>query len=81
MSRVRGKLASTVLRGVECRDALHLPDAELGCQVRKGERSSPIVFYKSYEVEPLAENSDDDGKRRLARASAVFNCAQVDGAP
>ncbi len=52
---------------------------EIGCQVRKGEKSSPIVFYKSYEVEPLAENLDDDGKRRVARASAVFNCSQVDG--
>lgn len=54
---------------------------ELGCQVRKGEKSTPVVFYKSYDVTPDAENSDDDGKRRVARASAVFNCAQVDGYP
>ena len=53
--------------------------AELGCQVRKGEKSTPVVFYKSYDVTPETENADDDGQRRVARASAVFNCAQVDG--
>jgi antirestriction protein ArdC len=53
--------------------------AELGCQVRKGEKSAPVIFYKSYDVTPESENPDDDGKRRVARASAVFNCAQVDG--
>ena len=34
------------------------------------------MFYKSYEVDADPENSDDDGKRRVARASAVFNCAR-----
>ncbi len=55
--------------------------AELGCQVRKGEKSTPVVFYKSFEVTADPENSDDDGQRRVARTSAVFNCAQVDGFP
>jgi antirestriction protein ArdC len=51
---------------------------ELGAQVRKGQRSSLVVFYKEYETEPDPENADD-GKRRVARHSAVFNVAQVDG--
>jgi len=53
--------------------------AELGCQVRKGEKSSLVVFYKEYETDPDPDNSDDDGKRRVARASYVFNASQVDG--
>lgn len=52
---------------------------DLGAQVRKGEKSSPVIFYKEFEVDPDPEAADDDGKRRVARASAVFNCAQVDG--
>ncbi len=52
---------------------------ELGCQVRKGEKSSLVVFYKEYDSEPDPDNADDDGKRRVARASCVFNASQVDG--
>jgi antirestriction protein ArdC len=51
--------------------------SEKGCQVRKGERSALIIFYKEFQTEPTGE--DDDGKRRMARASYVFNAAQVDG--
>lgn len=51
----------------------------LGAQVRKGEKSSPVVFYKEYEAEPNPEDNADDGKRRVARASWVFNASQVDG--
>jgi antirestriction protein ArdC len=51
----------------------------LGAQVRKGERASPVVFYKQYETEPDPDREDDDGKRRVAKASFVFNCAQVEG--
>ena len=49
---------------------------EAGCQVRRGEKSTPIVFYKQYEAE------GEDGTpetRRAIRAYAVFNAAQVDG--
>lgn len=52
---------------------------EMDCQVRKGERSSLVVFYKQYETSPDPESADDDGKRRVARASWVFNADQVDG--
>lgn len=53
--------------------------SELGAQVRKGEKSSPVVFYKEYDAEPNPDDADDDGKRRVTRASHVFNAAQVDG--
>lgn len=53
--------------------------SELGAQVRKGEKSSLVVFYKEYEAQPDPDNADDDGKRRVARASYVFNASQVDG--
>jgi antirestriction protein ArdC len=53
--------------------------AELGAQVRKGEKASPVVFYREFEVEANPDDQDDDGKRRVARASSVFNASQVDG--
>lgn len=53
--------------------------AEKGAQVRKGEKASHVIFYKEYETEPDPANEADDGKRRVARASAVFNADQVDG--
>jgi antirestriction protein ArdC len=53
--------------------------SELGCQVRKGEKSSLVVFYKEYDSEPDPDIADDNGKRRVARASCVFNASQVDG--
>jgi antirestriction protein ArdC len=53
--------------------------SELGAQVRKGERSTLVVFYKDYEVTTNAEG--DDGRRFVARASFAFNAEQVDGAP
>jgi antirestriction protein ArdC len=53
----------------------------LGAQVRKGERASLIVFYKRAEIAPT-EPGDDQAStdlRFFARASWVFNAAQVDG--
>ena len=49
----------------------------LGAQVRRGERSATIVFYKS-----LAGSEDEGeprGQRMFARASRVFNGGQVEG--
>ncbi|MDX2306695.1 MAG: zincin-like metallopeptidase domain-containing protein [Hyphomicrobium sp.] len=53
--------------------------AELGAQVRKGAKSELVIFYKEFEVEPAPDAADDDGKRRVARASFVFNAADIDG--
>jgi antirestriction protein ArdC len=56
---------------------------EKGAQVRKGEKSSVIIFYKDVELgeqDQSASNDDERGNRRfIARASRVFNVAQVDG--
>lgn len=52
-----------------------------GCQVRKGEKSSLVVFYKTIEIE--GENAEtgeaEQSERIFARASRVFNAAQVEG--
>ena len=55
--------------------------SELGAQVRKGEKSSLVIFYKEFETDPDPADEGDDGKRRVARASYVFNADQVDGYP
>jgi antirestriction protein ArdC len=38
-----------------------------------------VIFYKEFDAEPDPDIADDDGKRRVARASRVFNAAQVEG--
>ena len=53
--------------------------AELGCQVRKGAKSELVIFYKEFDVAPSSDDESDDGKRRVARASYVFNAAEVEG--
>jgi antirestriction protein ArdC len=59
---------------------------QLGAQVRKGEKSALVVFWK-FSAKPGSEGQDDgeqsesvDRNRRiLARAYYVFNAGQVDG--
>jgi len=52
-----------------------------GCQVRKGEKSSLIVFYKKLEFAQTDETTGEveNAERLMARASFVFNAAQVEG--
>lgn len=51
-----------------------------GAQVRKGEKSSLIVFYREFDNDDADVSDDNDRRRRcMARASRVFNVAQVDG--
>jgi antirestriction protein ArdC len=54
---------------------------ERGCQVRKGEKSSLVVFYKqlSFETTDADSGEAETEERFLARASPVFNAAQVEG--
>lgn len=59
---------------------------EKGGQVRKGEKSTIIVFWKFFDRDEESEEVQDDaseptGKRArcMARAYWVFNAAQVDG--
>jgi antirestriction protein ArdC len=53
--------------------------ADLGAQVRKGERGSPVVYWGTLGRD--AEQSDEsDGRSRLfAKGYTVFNADQVDG--
>ena len=48
---------------------------ELGAQVRSGEKSSLVIFYKEFDADPDPDDASDDGKRRLARASPVQRIA------
>lgn len=52
--------------------------AEAGAQVRKGEKSSYVVFYK--EIDIAAEEGNVETETRMfARATPVFAAEQVDG--
>lgn len=56
--------------------------AEAGAQVRKGEKSSFVVFYKEITVgsEPAEGSAETEGETRLfARATPVFAAEQVEG--
>ena len=55
----------------------------LGAQVRKGERSTIAIFYKSYtrEVESAEPGETCEEARRVLKAYPVFNADQVDGLP
>jgi antirestriction protein ArdC len=55
---------------------------EAGAQVRKGEHSTTVVFWKFYDrSEEQQEDSDasEDRPRCFARCYHVFNASQVDG--
>jgi len=56
---------------------------ELGGQVRKGEKSTIAVFYKSYTkaVEAPDTGEDSQESRRVLKAYPIFNAEQVDGLP
>ena len=51
---------------------------ELGAQVKKGAKGTPIVFWKAVEIEPATDNAEAE-TRMFARWSRVFNADQVDG--
>jgi antirestriction protein ArdC len=56
---------------------------EKDAQVKKGEKSAMVVFWKFFDNakgdETEAEPDDKSGRRAMARAYPVFNCSQVDG--
>lgn len=55
---------------------------KLGGQVRKGEKSTIAIFYKTYEKAVEDRTGDDDTvTRRVLKAYAVFNADQCDGLP
>lgn len=57
---------------------------ELGGKVRKGEKSTMVVFWKVFVPKEYAANPDacpPEDKRWMLRYYRVFNVAQVDGLP
>ena len=61
---------------------------ESGAQVKKGEKSSSIVFWKIFNADqpdekptPTQGGADEEGERRrmMGRAYSVFNAEQVEG--
>lgn len=56
---------------------------DAGCQVRRGEKASLVVFYKEIEFEKdaaeLKEGDDPTSSAWLARGYWVFSAEQVDG--
>ncbi len=54
----------------------------LGGQVRKGEKSTIAIFYRTYDRQVEGEDGEDDTEtRRVLKAYAVFNADQCDGLP
>ena len=53
--------------------------AEAGAQVRKGEKSAYIVFYKEITLASADGDRDETDTRLFARATPVFAAEQVDG--
>jgi len=55
--------------------------AELGGQVRKGEKSANVVFWKFFDREEKPETGEERSSKRIpmARDYWVFNSDQVDG--
>lgn len=57
--------------------------ATLGGQVRKGEKSTIAIFYKSYTKEVDATDQGEEGQetRRVLKSYAIFNVDQCDDLP
>ena len=56
--------------------------SEFGGQVRKGERGTLAVFYKSYSASDTDAAGDETSSiRRVMRSYTVFNVDQIDGLP
>ena len=53
--------------------------AESGAQVRKGEKSSYVVFYKEFATDDSTGSGDEIETRLFARATPVFAAEQVEG--
>jgi antirestriction protein ArdC len=56
---------------------------QIGAQVRKGEKATIAIFYKSYTKEVEAPDTGEvtDEARRVLKAYPVFNADQIEGLP
>ena len=55
--------------------------AARGWQVRKGEKATPVYFYKPIEIEDKAADSGETRCIPMLRTFSVFHASQVDGVP
>lgn len=53
--------------------------SQLGAHVRRGEHGTTVVFYRHVKTAPADEPEEPERTRLVARASHVFNQAQVEG--
>ena len=54
--------------------------AARGWQVRKGERATPVYFYKPIEIEDRTSDGERDTRRiPILRTFSVFHASQIDG--
>lgn len=51
----------------------------VGAQVRRGERATTVVFWKTRGAEPGEDEDENERPRVFARGYSVFNQAQLDG--
>ena len=52
-----------------------------GWQVRKGERATPVYFYKPIEIVDKSEGDAETRKIPVLRVFSVFHASQIDGVP
>jgi len=62
----------------------YLQASERGCQVRRGERGTPVIFFKRLDVADSGREGSGDGEataRRIPmlRSFTAFHASQVDG--
>jgi antirestriction protein ArdC len=56
--------------------------ATRGWQVRKGQKATPVYFYKSIEIEDKTGDSAEETRRiPILRTFSVFHVSQIDGVP
>ncbi len=54
---------------------------ELGGHVRKGEKASPAILYKTRVVDGREDEGGEDKVLRFLKSYNVFNASQIDGLP
>jgi antirestriction protein ArdC len=56
--------------------------AARGWQVRKGEKATPVYFYKPIEIEDKTNDGERETRRiPILRTFSVFHASQIDGIP
>ena len=56
--------------------------AARGWQVRKGEKATPVYFYKPIEIEDKTSDGERETRRiPILRTFSVFHASQIDGIP